>query len=413
MSTVSPDTHRVTAFAEWVDAHRDALADTVFQACVTAVPSFVTSGRETELAFRTACFSFLPGLSEAVVTGEFTGGASLPEAAEHLARWLPAAGISLVDLVLSYDVAGNELLDAFSRDLRDSAGWSGDSDRAEVLSVVAGRLFQFRRAALSQAMAVYSQEQERLQRRETSDVLEAVREALAGELDDVEAERRLGYRMNARHVGFVVWGPGATEAVLRGVAARLRSQLQARQGLVVLPGECALHGWLSVPENAPGLDELRARTAVPAGIRISLGMPHHGGVGFRITHREALETQSLTDRAVPQLARSDAPGEANSIVSFCDVVALVFASRDVELARHFVRSQLGSLVEPRHAVLYETLRVWFEELGSPTRAARRLNVHVNTLVKRLNRASEVVDRPLNAGDFAFRFAFEMSRITDE
>ncbi|MEU9352523.1 helix-turn-helix domain-containing protein [Streptomyces griseoloalbus] len=410
MSTASPDIHRVTAFAEWIDKNPDEVADKVFRACVTAVPSFVTNGREIESAFRTTCSSFLPVVSKAVTTGEFAHGASLPPAAEHLTRRLPAVGIKLVDLVLTYDVAGNELLDAFGKELRAGSCWSGGGDRADMLSVVMGRLFRFRQAALSQAMTVYRQEQKLLQRCEIPDVLEAVRQVLTSESCDAEAERQLGYRMDTRHVGFVVWGAGATEATLRGVAARLSSQLRAQQDLMVLPDRHALHGWLSVPENAPGVDVLRARLSVPAGIRISVGMPHYGSNGFRITHREALETQSLTDRAMPQPARSDAPVEAGSIVSFSDVVALVFAGRDVELARHFVRSQLGGLVEPRHSVLRETLRVWFEELGSPTRAARRLNVHVNTLVKRLNRASDIVARPLHAGDFAFRFAFELSRI---
>ncbi|GGW54375.1 ABC transporter substrate-binding protein [Streptomyces griseoloalbus] len=410
MSTASPDSRRVTAFAEWIDQNPDDVADKVFRACVTAVPSFVTNGREIESAFRATCSSFLPAVSKAVATGEFSHGAPLPPAAEHLTRRLPAAGIKLVDLVLTYDVAGNELLDAFGKELRDGSCWSGGGDRADTLSVVMGRLFRFRQAALSQAMAVYRQEQKQLQRREIPDMREAVRQALTGELGDAEAERRLGYRMNTRHVGFVVWGAGATEATLRGVAARLCSELRARQDLMVLPDGHALHGWLSVPESAPGVDVLRARLSVPDGIRISLGMPHYGSNGFRITHREALETHSLTDRSMPQSARSDAPADASRIVSFRDVAALVFASRDVELARHFVRSQLAGLVEPRHSVLRETLRVWFEELGSPTRAARRLNVHVNTLVKRLNRASDIVARPLHAGDFAFRYAFELSRI---
>ncbi|MFE9825594.1 PucR family transcriptional regulator [Streptomyces sp. NPDC005791] len=411
MSTTSPGTQRVTAFAEWIDANPDDVADKVFRACVSAVPSFATNGREIELAFRAVCSSFLPFVSEAVTTGEIPQGTALPVAADDLARRLPAAGIKLVDLVLSYDVAGNELLDAFSRELRGNPSRPAGSDRADMLSVVAGRLFRFRQAALARAMMVYHQEQQLLQHSGVPDLLATVREVLSGELGDAEAERRLDYRLNNRHVAFVVWGPKATETTLREVAARLRFQMRAQRDLVVLSDEHALHGWFNVPENAPGVDLLRARLSVPAGIRIGLGTPRHGSSGFRITHREALETQSLADRAMPQSIRLDTSAGAGHIVSICDVVALAFASRDVELARHFVRSQLGSLVEPRHAVLRETLRVWFEELGSPTRAARRLNVHVNTLIKRLNRASDIVARPVNAGDFAFRLAFELCGIT--
>ncbi|MFF9691155.1 PucR family transcriptional regulator [Streptomyces sp. NPDC014623] len=411
MSTTSPGVHRVTAFAKWIDANPDEVADRLFRVCVTSVPSFATSGREIEIAFRAAFSAFLPAAGKAVTTGEIDCGTTFPAAAEHLVRRLPAAGIKLVDLVLSYDIAGNELLDAFSKALRGSSDWLEDSDRADMLSVVMVRLFQFRQAALSRSIAVYRQEQQLLEHYGTSDVLDAVRKVLAGELGDAEAERRLGYRLDGRHMGFVVWGSEATEAALKGVAARLGSQLRARQSLVVLPDGHALHGWLSVPDNVPGVDVLRARLPVPAGIRVSLGTPHHGSSGFRITHREALETQSLTDRSTTQPVRPDGPAATSSIVSICDVVPLVFASRDVELARHFVRSQLGSLVEPRHSILHETLRVWFEELGSPTRAARRLNVHVNTLVKRLDRASDIVARPVNATDFAFRLAFELSRVT--
>ncbi|MER5555410.1 helix-turn-helix domain-containing protein [Streptomyces sp. NPDC002793] len=411
MSTTSPDTQRVDAFAEWIRANPDDVADNVFRACVSAVPSFITTGREIELAFRAVCSSFVPVVSEAVTTGEIPQGASLPAAADDLARRLPAAGIKLVDLALSYDIAGNALLDTFSRALRGDPSTPAGCDRADMLLVVAGRLFRFRQAALAQAMTVYHQEQQRLQHSGVPDVLAAVQRVLSGELGDAEAEQQLGYRMNKRHVAFVVWGPGATEAALREVAARLRFQMRAQQDLMVPADEHALHGWFDVPESAPGVDLLRARLSVPAGIRISLGTPQYGSSGFRVTHREALETQSLADSAMPQSIRPGTKAEAGHIVSICDVFALVFASRDIELARHFVRSQLGSLVEPRHSVLRETLRIWFEELGSPTRAARRLNVHVNTLVKRLNRASDIVARPVDAGDFALRLAFELCGIT--
>jgi DNA-binding PucR family transcriptional regulator len=78
------------------------------------------------------------------------------------------------------------------------------------------------------------------------------------------------------------------------------------------------------------------------------------------------------------------------------VALLALLTSDPDAARRFAEKELGALMEPTDAMarLRATLRVYTEESSSPARTSRRLGVHQNTVVYRVNRAEEILGRPL-------------------
>jgi DNA-binding PucR family transcriptional regulator len=83
-------------------------------------------------------------------------------------------------------------------------------------------------------------------------------------------------------------------------------------------------------------------------------------------------------------------------VQFAESALDVLLTQDVEEARRFVERELGPLAadsaSARRLVL--TLRAFFEEGASYVRAARRLDVHENTIAYRVQRAEELLGHPV-------------------
>ena len=80
-----------------------------------------------------------------------------------------------------------------------------------------------------------------------------------------------------------------------------------------------------------------------------------------------------------------------------DVHRLLLAGAPAELRAALRRRVLGPLLDydaEQHADLVHTVRVFLECSGSPTRAAKALHVHVNTLRYRIGRASELLGTDL-------------------
>ncbi len=80
-----------------------------------------------------------------------------------------------------------------------------------------------------------------------------------------------------------------------------------------------------------------------------------------------------------------------------DVHRLLLAGAPAELRSALRRRVLGPLLDydaEQHSDLVHTVRVFLECSGSPTRAAKALHVHVNTLRYRIGRASELLGTDL-------------------
>ncbi|GAB3702299.1 PucR family transcriptional regulator [Nocardiopsis oceani] len=270
--------------------------------------------------------------------------------------------------------------------------------RAEVLERVSEYLFDYFQVAIQQTSHSYTSERTLLDRRAASRRSEVVLDVLASNTDQHTAERALKYDFNAVHVGYVAWVENPSELDrLDGIGTTLCEQLRPRQHLSVPIGTRTVFGWFTCPG-----DQWRAVARdkpLPPGTHMAWGAPHEGFAGFCATHTDALETKRVSGAL-----------EATGSLLFDDVAVISLASRDLASAHAFVSRELGQLASgsatsPR---LLQTLRVYLEELASPTRSARRLHVHHNTVIKRVERIEELLGRTVDPASLSLRVAVELA-----
>ncbi|MBN9096783.1 MAG: helix-turn-helix domain-containing protein [Pseudonocardia sp.] len=388
--STTPSHPPIAEFVTWLDQRVARIVDDMYAAVVAATPSVVRDDEDVRL-LREALDSHMPLLRDAAQSATPRVGVQLGRPAERWSRRLARAETDLADLVLAYDAAADVIVATFAAHLRESG--VSDARRADALETVLDRLFRYLRTACAAATAAYVQERELLRQRDASDLRAVIVDVLAGTADSTAAEARLGYRFADTHTAFVIWGSHATSAELDRAVARLRAVVRPRQLVAVPDGPTAVHGWFS----GGGVEAWMSGTS---GLRLALGSPHPGLAGFRASHREAVETCKLATRWV------DGP-----VVRFDDVVVLALADGTPGLAAPWATARLGALADPAHSDLLQTLRIWLAELGSPTHAARRLTVHPNTVVKRLERIAALLPVPLDPRSAVLRVAVELAPLT--
>lgn len=397
MSRVDPSMEPFLAFLEG-DSEGDRLTETMYDAVAKATPVVLANGPADQSALRSALKSHLSVVQRVVRLDDEEPVFSLPPAAEDWARRLAAAEIDLAELVMAYDAAANALWKAFATSMRD--GRLPDGERADALEITFDRIFRYLRGALSLAVAAYSAELDVVRRREASMTSDVIASVLAGGMDESQMEAAVGYRLSATHIGFIAWGQNAVLPELNRVLAQMRGAASAWQHVAAPMDHRSVRGWLSTSDPGATLRVLSG-LKLPSNVSLALGDPHYGASGFRASFLEASEARRVS-------LVSEEPA-VQRVVAFQDVAVLSLLSQNAELMRDFIRSQLGVLLEPANGTILSTVAVWFEELGSPTRSARRLHVHVNTVVKRLERAESLIGRPIKPTDFVLRVAAEIAR----
>ncbi|MER7434625.1 PucR family transcriptional regulator [Pseudonocardia alni] len=377
-------------FVTWLDQCTARIVEDMYDAVVAATPAVALDDTDRRL-LREALDSHVPLLRDAARSATPGVRIQLGRPAERWARRRARAGTDLADLVLAYDAAADVIVATFAAHLRETA--VPDARRADALETVLDRLFRYLRTACASATAAYVQERELLRQRDASDLRAVLADVLAGTAEAGAAEARLGYRFADTHTAFVIWGPHATSAELDSAVARLRALARPRQLVAVPDGPTAVHGWFSG-------GEVEDWTSGTSGLRLALGSLHRGIAGFRASHREAAQAHRLATHRV------DGP-----LVRFDDVVVLALADGDPDLAAPWAGALLGPLADPAHTELLQTLRIWLAELGSPTRTARRLTVHPNTVVKRLERVAALLPVPVDPRSAVLRVAVELAPLT--
>ncbi|MEA2171872.1 MAG: hypothetical protein QOF76_5172 [Solirubrobacteraceae bacterium] len=335
-------------------------------------------------------------------------GFSAPEEALSYARGYVHEGLSLEQLTRSYRQGQK----SYSRMwLQELGGRTEDAgDLAVAMGYFSDWLFSYIEAINYPLSEVYTAEHERWVRGGVAMRSEEVRSILAGTRVNVtEASGRLRYRLEGRHLGFVIWADETeTGEVGIGDGYKLFGEMDSYAGEVAaalgatsslsLPIGRYYAGWACVKD---GVD----CSSIPDGsngLHVAIGRVGKGLDGFRRTHAEALQARKVA---------SLFPRTRKRCTTF-DAIALdALMTQDIDEARRFVASELGALLDDSDANrrLAATLEVFLHEESSFVRAARRLGIHENTVAYRVRRAEELLGRKTNERQLELRTALRLSR----
>lgn len=248
-------------------------------------------------------------------------------------------------------------------------------------------------AVLSRFVDEYLAERERLLSHSLTDRHAAATALVTGEAESAAAaSKSLGIDLNHYHLCVILWeasdvGNGSS---LAAIARRLAITLQTMEP-VTLPDPtqpATLLCWLSRP--TPPRPERLAKThslleEYPA-VRAAIGVAAHGAGGFRRSTLAARDTETF-------LRAHDAPGAT----MHASISALALLSADPARAAWFVQDELGDLgSQPgRSAADLRTTALTFLASGQNLAVtARALHIHRSTVIYRLQKADQLVGRPL-------------------
>ena len=326
----------------------------------------------------------------------------VPPEAIGFATALVRRGIDPGDLAHAYMVGQNELWRAWMDAVAQRLTGPG---LVTALEVSSSRLFSRVDFLVAQLMRHVDRERERFMGGALARRTQVVRSLLNGDEGGVaEASRALGYDLDRWVTAAVLWDAGAGEDPVDGhdqleaqatVAARAAGVPRA---LTLSPGAASLWMWVATPDP-PDLDRITSALHDVLSERqgVAIGTPGLGLEGFRLGHQEALDA-----RRVAEL------GDRGGVVRYDEVEALSLLSGDLDRLGRFVRRTLGPLTAEDDATarLRETLLAWLRAGGNARRAAERLHTHKNTVLYRLQRAHQLLDRPLedDRGDLELALA---------
>jgi DNA-binding PucR family transcriptional regulator len=382
---------------DWLPQVAQAMTDAVHE----AVPELY---EDEEIAVGTLAEieSILRQFLYMVQNGIPPKGATLPPVAAAQTRQFVRRGATLDLMLRSYQASHAAFFREWARAARDRI--DDPAEVVEALELGALWTFEYLEVLSTDGVIRFRAEEERWIRSAAAIRRETVEAVLAGEESSAEvAGRRLGYALDLPHLAFVVWvGDGEPpseellvelEAAAEGVATAIGSG----RPLIVALGGRSVAGWVVPGEGVEEVEILGAGSAV----RVAVGEPGGGIDGFRRSHEEAVRA-----RRVAEL--SGAPG--GSVTFYRDIATVALSSVDEEGARDFVIREVGPLLAPdeAHATLARTLLTFLEEGMSARRAARRLDVHENTVANRIRAAEELLGRSVEERaadlDLALRLA---------
>jgi DNA-binding PucR family transcriptional regulator len=239
--------------------------------------------------------------------------------------------------------------------------------------------------------------------------LETVRAILRGETANEKlAGRRLRYELAGPQRAFLLWSeePVVDEDDVLVRARRVGEAVGGSQLLLIPLAGGMVAGWVNTGDTI-ATDQVRNLLRETDGppLRVAFGSAQVGLEGFRRSHEEALET-----RRVARL-----PGRAGPVHEYRAVALTALTTSDVEQARRFVVDELGTLAARDDATvrIATTLKAYFEELGNAGRVARRLGIHKNTVLYRLQRAEQLLGRPLDERHLELHIALTLARSIGE
>jgi hypothetical protein len=278
----------------------------------------------------------------------------------------------------------------------------------QAIEIASRQQFAYAEALSSRLAAEHAAARRRWVRSAEAVRLDVVRAILGEDRIDLDvAGARLRYELRREHVAFVAWADAGTREAgpaLKDCALALACALGRSRPLVVPFSEHLLAGWVGEPA-VDDVDEVAQRAIATAGVRIAIGTRLAGVAGFRHSHREAMNARRVA------ILTGVGPG---GVVHFAGVALESLVSADLDQARAFVARELGALAggdESTRTLAY-TLRTYLELGSSLDRAARRLGLHKNTILKRVRRARELLGRELDGRRVELEVALALAPVIE-
>ena len=316
----------------------------------------------------------------------------LPPQAVDLALSIARRQMDLGVLLKVYRVADQSVWDYFKEATEPLAGEG--TMRTDVLIYLWERGRLWINDSIEQLIGVFTAEREASMHSMLARRSEAVHEVLRGgriAVDKATAELR--YQLRGSHLALVLWvdpdhGPSDAAAHLNAAAESLAAQLGCGCPLLLPVGNSEAWAWLPLPMDAASTNfhTLPTNDDGPAIVRIAAGMPASGIIGFRQSHREAVDTQRLMVNS----------GAGASFACYADVELVSLVSGRPAAIKPFIDRELAALAAwgPSLAKVRETLLSFLVHGGNVDAAAAELLVHKNTVRYRLAQAEELVGHAL-------------------
>lgn len=383
----------------WMTGEHDTILDQLTTEVLGELPELAFAPHRPEVHVREAIGAHVGAVRQVLGRPEEMTQVILPAVFDDYTRRLARDETPALSVLLrSFDKLHANLWGQLLAALRSPHHGVRPEHRAELLEFASARLFEYFHSVGTQTARAYQAARSLHQMRNAAARHEVVTRVLAGELEQGEAELLLRHEFNTTQIAYVATFEGHHELAdrLGTTLSRLGARLGARHHLA-MRGPDSCYGWFS-PLRDNWRESLKD-LAVPDSVLLCIGAPHEGLSGFRQTRAEALEGH----RVAGATSRS-------GVVLFEDVAHLALATRDLAAARALVDRELGRLVATDEATarLLDTLRVYLDELASPTRTARRMYVHPNTVIKRLERIEEYLGRPICSSSLNLRMAVELA-----
>ncbi len=215
------------------------------------------------------------------------------------------------------------------------------------------------------------------------------------------AEGRLGYPLTGDHTAAVIWSDSPEGDLARlDKAAEAFGHAAGARPLTVLPSSATRWVWVPGDRSADGIDTGALQDAIDplSDIRVAIGPTANGIDGFRRSHFDAVTTQQM-------MARLHSP---QRIALFADVQLTALITADTDRAAEFVHRTLGDF-EFADAGLQDTVRTFVNLQCNASRTAAHLFTHRNTLFRWLNRADQLLPRPLAECSVSVAVALDVLR----
>jgi DNA-binding PucR family transcriptional regulator len=372
-----------------------AVAAEMTHAIFVQIPELPQGGEVYEEARAGSEANVLAILQTLTREGEDT--AELQPAAVEFARRSVRRGIPLQAILHGYRLGHqflvHELQETIARLVED--GSLAAMQRALAVS------FRYVDAGVERLVEEYEAEREHWIRTAAARRAETVHEILAGRRpDESTAGALLGYPLDRTHLAAILWSSGEGEAAdgsLEHAARALAGGFSTTRPLLIPLDEHILWMWAIPGEGFGGVSTLEMDGA--GGVHAAVGEPAAGVDGFRHSHEAAQE--------VARIARLSGDG-APSLLTWHEAGLVSLVTGDLELARSFVRRELGRLGAGKAGDLRATLRAFLAHRGSHAAAARDLYVHRNTVAYRLAQAEELLGHPVAERELELRVALEIA-----